>query len=320
MTLIDQSRIAAARALKATHFPFQRAKEINTALSWCINDYYVKAEAGRPFEARGVLVTGLSRNGKTHELERAIAGFHDRQEMMPDGRPARIVHCLLSRSVSWKELGRKTAEAMGYRMLNPRNAGYAWDMVLHQARGQGIIGIHYDEAQHVFGETTDITNERFLDDFKTLLKDRRWPLMLILSGVPSLAHHVHKYEQLDELLEPVKLESIDLSKREDLTELINLTYSYAAAAEVDIEPIVTQDFLHRLSHAAAHRWGIVIELLIEALILCKLSGTRSCTIDHFVQAFAQRTKIPHGYSPFTVDDYETCVEPAKLKKLMQISD
>ena len=280
----------------------------------------MKVEAGRPFEARGMLVTGLSRNGKTHELERAIAGLHDRQELMPDGRPARIVHCLLTRSVSWKELGRKTVEAMGYPMPNPRNAGYAWDMVLHEARAQGIIGIHYDEAQHVFGEGTVRTNERFLYDFKTLLKDRRRPLMLILSSVPSLADHVHKYEQLDELLEPVKLESTDLSNREDLTELIDLTHTYAAAAEVAIEPIVTQDFLHRLSHAAAQRWGIVNELLIEALILCKFSGAQSCTIDHFVQAFAQRTKIPDGYSPVTVEDYEICVEPAKLKKLMQIDD
>ena len=207
---------------------------------------------------------------------------------------------------------------MGYSVSPNRNAAYMWNLVLHQAREQGIIGIHYDEAQHVFGENTDRTNEQFLDDFKTLLKDRRWPLMLILSGVPSLARHVQQYEQLDELLIPVRLESIDMGSREDIKELVDLVHTYADAAEVDITEIMTEDFLRRLSHASAFRWGIAIELLIEALILCRMSGARRCTVDHFAEAFAFRTKTPMGYSPFTVDDYETCLSPKKLREMLNL--
>ena len=48
---------------------------------------------------------------------------------------------------------------------------------------------------HIFAQTGESTNRHILDSFKTLLKDSRWPMMLILSGVPDLAQHIQKEEQ-----------------------------------------------------------------------------------------------------------------------------
>ncbi len=81
------------------------------------------------------------------------------------------------------------------------------------------------------------TNQQILDSFKTLLKESRWPLMLILSGVPSLATHVAKEEQLARLLRTVRFEDIDLSREADMDELLHLTYSYAKKAGLDFEPL-----------------------------------------------------------------------------------
>lgn len=64
-----------------------------------------------------------------------------------------------------------------------------WDRVVLQAKLQGVVGIHYDECQHIFSSGAD-ARAKTLDSFKSLLKQSEWPLMLILSGVDTLAHHV----------------------------------------------------------------------------------------------------------------------------------
>lgn len=49
--------------------------------------------------------------------------------------------------------------------------------------------------------------------------------MLVLSEIPSLAAHVAKEEQLFRLLRTVHFEKIDLTRQEDLDEMLNLTFA-----------------------------------------------------------------------------------------------
>ena len=57
---------------------------------------------------------------------------------MPDGRPARIVECVLSGRVTWKDLGIRTLDALEYPLSTSRTQNYIWEKVLHQARDQGV--------------------------------------------------------------------------------------------------------------------------------------------------------------------------------------
>jgi hypothetical protein len=49
-----------------------------------------------------------------------------------------------------------------------------------------------------------------------LLKDSRWPLVLILSGIPALDDHIAREEQFARLLRPVHFDSIDLNRSSDM--------------------------------------------------------------------------------------------------------
>ncbi|MFT5785714.1 MAG: hypothetical protein ACI9KK_001064 [Ascidiaceihabitans sp.] len=64
-----------------------------------------------------------------------------------------------------------------------------WERVADQVEGQGVIGIHYDECQHVFTKGAS-TNRIFLDSFKAMMRETRWPFMLIMPGVPDLTKFV----------------------------------------------------------------------------------------------------------------------------------
>jgi len=300
---VNTKVVNAAKPLKAAHFPFPRAKELFKALSWCVTDYYTKASIGHDFEARGVLVVADSRQGKTRELQRLIDDFNAASVSMPDGRPAKIIRCILSGKITWKDLGLKILDELGYSLKGRHNQAQIWNMVVKYAKLQGVIGIHFDECQHVFSEDGATTNRQILDSFKTLLKDARWPLILVLSGIPRLADHIATYEQLYHLLTTIHFRPVDLTQQEDMDEMVQLTFSYAEKAGLDFEPLATTDFIERLAFTCCDRWGLVIEMLIEAFTSTVVDGETVCSVDHFTRAYATLYGGNAGYSPLTAPNY-----------------
>jgi hypothetical protein len=323
-SFIDFTAVEAASSLKSAHYPFPRTKELHDALAWCVTDYYAKAKSGLEFEARGLLVTGRSRVGKTREIQRLLSKFNQSATVMPDGRPARIINCTLSGRMSWKDLGMKTLTALGYPAAGRRTQNSIWDMVLDQAKRQGVVGIHYDECQHMFSDTGSATNRVVLDSFKALLKDPRWPLVLILSGVPDLAKHIERdtaseeRKQLRYLLRPIHFDVIDTSR--DIQELNSLAYSFADRVGLHFDGLSTVDFFKRLSLASSYRWGLAIELIIEAFTVAKQVQAPQVTTEHFSKAFSLIHGLPERFSPFDVDDYEEAFDEERLLQLLDRGD
>ena len=317
MGFIDESVVDLVASFGGAHFPFSRGNDLKEALSWCATDYYGKAMSGQAFEARGVLVIGKTRQGKTREITKLCEQFNDDNIIMPDGRPAQILNCFLSGKITWKDLGARILKQLNYGVSGRRTQAEIWDLVTEIAQLQGVVGIHFDECQHVFTKNGAQTNQQILDSFKTLLKDPRWPLMLILSGVPSLADHVAEEEQLSRLLRTVSFDDIDLGREQDRNELLHLTYSYAERAGLNFEPLANMDFLERLAFACANRWGLVIETLIEAFLHCRRAGERNCSIDHFSLAYAKIYGTPIGCSPFEMPDYAKYFDQEKLVEALK---
>lgn len=320
MTFLNLHEVTISAPLKNAHYEFPRSKVLRTALASVFTDYYTKATSGAGFEARGLLVTGISRVGKSREIRRAVTQFNDAAIMMPDGRPAHIIQCNLSGRVSWKDLGIKTLGALGYNLKANRTQTYIWQLVLEQAQRQGVVGMHFDECQHVFTGNGETINEKMLDSFKTLLKDSSWPLMLILSGVPELAKYVGPYVQLRELLDPVHFAPIDITKDEDITELNRLAYTFADKVGLNFDPLSNRDFFERLAFTCDNRWGLVIELITAAFTKCKMSGSTTLDVKHFVEVFAKKRGLPMDFSPFTAPDYKSLFDQATLNAILNRAD
>ncbi len=317
MSFINKAVVDVRKPLLAARFPFIRSEHLRDAMTWCATDYYTKASIGGRFEARGIVVIGESRQGKSTEIETMLKALNDGTTIMPDGRPAKIVSCLLSGKVTWKDLGVVILDVLGYPIRGHNSQTEIWSKVRKYAELQGVVGIHFDECQHVFTAADTATNQKILDSFKSLLKDHNWPLMLIFSGIPSLATQIKKEEQLDRLLRVVRFDGIDLSRSSDKEELLHLFFSYGDRAGLEIEDLATQNFLERLSFAACLRWGLVIELLIEAFSLAAFTSDKTCTIDHFSEAFSKISGFSKGYSPFTLKNYQDNFDPAKILEMIE---
>lgn len=63
------------------------------------------------------------------------------------------------------------------------------------------------------------------------------------------------------------------------------------------------DFLERLAFVSCNRWGLVIEMIIEALTCCSLAGAQSISMKHFDETFSRTHGTQKGCSPFTADDH-----------------
>jgi hypothetical protein len=268
MTFMNMEKIGVASKLKAAHFELPRAEALKAAFGKCVEEYYLSRQI-EDLEVRGLVVTGHSRVGKSLELKKLRREFNESGTLMPDGRPAKIVSCVLSGRVTFKDLGIKTLLALGYDLQRNRTQEYIWERVLGQAQEQGVIGIHYDECQHVFGDNAK-SNKVFLDSFKTMMKEPRWPMMMILSGVHTLTGYIQSYEQLYELVDHVHFKTIKFGRDKNL--LNRLLFAFADEAKIEVEHLVTPDFLARLDQECFSRWGLVIELLIDTLVTARMGA------------------------------------------------
>lgn len=318
---INMAKVQAATSMVGAYYPFPRAAALQQAVSDCITDHYIGQDLGKPFEASGVFVTGNSRVGKTREIEQLVRKINGSNTAMPSGLPARFISVKLPAPMTFRELGEVVCAELGYPADGRRTSKYIWDRIRDQARAQGVIGIHVDEAQHMFTDTGKAANRATLDSFKGLLKDTKWPFILILSGVPVLQAHLEidvaaeERKQLRFLLSHVHFDMINPRNNEHVQELGMLTQTFAAKAGVDLKAVFDVDFLHRLAHAGLYRWGYVIQLMIEAFTTCKLADRTAVGIEDFSRAFSKKFSQPRGFTPFDVDDYLETFDPERLFKL-----
>ena len=300
--------------LSHRHFPLGRAEELQKTFARTFSRHLGSLRGGKRFEAESILVTGPSGSGKTKEIGDLLRRFNESEPPLPDGKPARFVECVLDSKGGWKDLGKKTLHAMGYPISDGSRLTQAaiWERVGIQARMQGIVGIHYDEAQHILRERSFRERLAILDAFKTLMKSHEWPLMLILSGVPELSGYVKEEPQLFRLVTQVKFADIDLCQgdseevSEDYGVIHEIVGSYAVSAGLEVDDALrTLNFYHRLATAAAFRWGQMIKLTFDAASLAAENGAGVLSSDHFTEVWVEKTSMNRAATPFTHAEYET---------------
>jgi len=61
----------------------------------------------------------------------------------------------------------------------------------------------------------------------------------------------------------------------------------------------------------------MIELLIDACLEAVTAGDQRLTSGHFCRALTERTGLPDGYSPFSIEDYEPLFKGEKMFELWE---
>ena len=164
---IDETVRTATHRNGGRLYPLPRADRLTADLKDIFSAHLGNLDHGGHLEAEGILVTGRSGSGKTRELDSLVRRFNASGVRLPDGRPARIAKCLLKGVGGWKAVGTCAAKAMGYP-IGPKSklTQYEiWETVVREAKLNGVVGIHFDEVQHIFHKKADADRLAILDAF-----------------------------------------------------------------------------------------------------------------------------------------------------------
>ena len=303
---IDEAIANAHTLFNERHFPLKRGNMIKGAVKRMFSAHLGAMRSGKPFEAEVLLITGPSGAGKTKETGAVVAAFNESQPLLPNGQPGKIVSCILEREQGWKDLGKGTLHAMRYEIKNASRLT-AHDLgrrIKHIAAETGVIGVWYDETQHILAAKKEDTLKHVLDRFKVMVKGEEWPLMLIMTGVPELETYLPQLEQLFRKVTHVKLADIDFAT--EIYHVHEVVGSYALEARLSVsDELCTEAFLHRLAVAAGFRWGVVFDIVKAAISVAVEDHSQEFTQAHFNEFWVRKTGMHPDATPFTHSRYQS---------------
>ncbi|MGB1180270.1 MAG: TniB family NTP-binding protein, partial [Lentibacter algarum] len=179
-----------------------------------------------------------------------------------------------------------------------------WDQVKVQLKLRKTCFLHLDEAQDLARYQTDKERQSVVNTLKSVMENSFWPTSLILSGMPDLKKIVNQDPQLSRRLHPVEIERLHSIR--DVPPVVDIVQKYAAKAKIDTKACVrSENFARRLMHAADYEFGLMSEIIVQAL-------SRALTIDgfearlelqHFADVFFDRTAALDAWNPFLAEDF-----------------
>ena len=305
MSFVIDEIVASREALSWRTFPLSRAIDLKNNIARMFSQHLGDLRQGISFESQCLIVTGEPGSGKTKEVNHQIAQFNDEGILLPDGKPARIVSCLLDAKGGWKDLGSTTLRSLDYPIENLARHTQAsiTAKIVDHAKRSGVVGIHFDEAQHILRSKNATNRHVILDAFKTLMKSRDWPLMLILTGIPELLGYIQEEPQLHRLATHQNFPDIVVPG--DLKVINDIVQSAAMQSGLGVsDDIMTRDLCTRLATSGAFRWGLVIGLVIGACEAARARQALHLERNDFADAWCAKVASRAGLNPFTHDAYD----------------
>jgi hypothetical protein len=243
-------------------------------------------------ETRAVVYTGEEGIGKTESLDRlfrthpATAGYN----VFGSGCP--LMSVSVPATASSIGLGHTILQKAGRPVYKALAEHAVWAQVHHQLELAGIAILHLDEMHNL----TDSANISQIDHIrkrlKALMVSPTWPVALVISGLPSIVPEMRAVGEIRRRGQFIQMPLMVTGALDRICKLAGLSW-----------PDDRNLLAGRLVHAAIHRFGVMIELIQEAVELTLLDGVEELTVEHFAAAYADRTGCGRRMNPFLAADW-----------------
>jgi hypothetical protein len=291
--------------LRKMYFHMSRAGEIDALFQEAVDDYDSGVLAGELFEASCLTIIGKSNSGKTREIRHAISRLQASGRDLECGRSVQAVSIFLDGETTWKSLGIKILEQIGYGMSTRKTEHEIWSRVRQQLRDHGHWMVYIDECQHMFETLGEKDTRKVINSIKTLIKNPDWPVVVVLSGIPELLEKVNMDPQLRKLTTAYNMRSLDPNSDDDLNEVDTAFYHYALARGVNIDGVRDEETYRRLCHATGHHFGRAFKFMVS--LFASLQDTdKVLKLDTLADHYAEKTGCFPGHNPFLREDYHLC--------------
>lgn len=256
------------------------------------------------FEQKGVAIIGLAGIGKSRMITTAIREYEEDAEAT-GGRVFghRIISVVVPGQASVKDTCCTILERIGYPANSTRSEHYLINCVSEQLQHHRIAAIHLDEVQDAGRHATTTAKSNFAKRFRNLMQNAPWPVCLILSSTPEGKDFVNHDLTLTRRLKVIEIPPT-IFKDDGPTLRFAVERLLADAALDDQGMVAENEFIKILIHASAYRFGVAIELAIEAIGEAISNKGQVIDLDHFADAYRLRMSCDDELNPFISEQWK----------------
>lgn len=261
---------------------------------------------GNATEGYALAVIGKSGAGKTalvnHRLDHT-EGLQPQKDQYGN----LIAGCLRVQtppSCTVKSLGEEILANTGYKLTRNVREPDVWSLVKERLRAKQVFIVYLDEFQHALSAPTAKGRAHLTNTIKNLMQDTDWPIWLILSGVPDLLEFIERdvYKQMDRRARVLEIGAL-ADEEKDIFLMEDVLKHLTSVCGLKLSIPLTQEFLRRMMHGGAWRFGMTIQLMKLALerALRDEKTERELRLLHFVEGYQRLSKCDDYTNVFKSD-------------------
>lgn len=224
------------------------------------------------------------------------------RSLTEDGRKYgnRIVSAIVPGKAGVKETCRAVLDKLDYPTRGERTEEYLISCLKTQLAHQRIAAVHLDEVQGAGRYANDDTKQGFVKRFRNLMQESPWPVCLILTSTCEGRELINFDKTLARCIRPIEI--LPMTADSDGRSLREFSVKLVAAAGLSHRGLLDEPaFMPVFMHAAAYRFGVAMEIVIEAIGEPLSEGSDEVNLDQFAEAYFYRAECNPEVNPFITD-------------------
>ncbi|MFB9985007.1 ATP-binding protein [Mesorhizobium kowhaii] len=283
----------------SAYLPTIYDQQLNEQIDWLLDSMLlelgqqpgVARPQGQVRGGRALVVTGQAGAGKSRALSHTFANRPEFEGFGMPGEWCPLLSVVAPSPFTLGALGNEIARKLGYHGRREIQHSKVWPVVRELMAEFGVRILHIDEAQHGDEIRSDTMAQEVENTFKRMMQEADWPIWLILSGLPELSRFCQNDASMKRRVRVLPFEPLTFADhaeavRQTVHDLVRL------CPAVGCGKLKSDEFAHRLLHAATYQFGIVVEYVQDAIAECLAAeGGGELDLGHFADVYALRTGV-----------------------------
>ncbi|KZY25698.1 MULTISPECIES: TniB family NTP-binding protein [Roseobacteraceae] len=255
-------------------------------------------------EQKGAALIGPAGSGKSRLAKEIIAEHHALAEDADDRQfGCRILSVIVPGRATVKETLTAILSELKVPVHTRRDDDYLARLVMEYFKECGIAGLHLDEVQDSGRYKTSDSIEVFIKRFRNMMQHSEWPICIILTATPEGRAMINHDPTLTRRLRPIEMKPMTFASDGALLRKTMIKL-FEDAGVRDAGILQIDEFIKILIHASVGRFGVAVEMTIEAIGECLEDDNDEIDMSYFADAYALRMGCDEELNPFVSEHWK----------------
>lgn len=267
-------------------------------------------------EQKGAALIAPAGTGKSRMAQQVVQTYEEVAEAT-GGREfgSRIVSVIVPGRATIKETLRAILRKMGYPCEANRDEDYLTQRLQAQFESQRVAALHLDEVQDSGRYATSDSMRMFGKKFRNLMQHPKWPVCLILTGTLEAREFINHDQTLTRRTRPIEI--LPMTYEQDARLLRQSAARLVQRAGLSDGGLFEEpEFLKIFMHASAYRFGVAMEMTIEAIGEAMGDGDTEISLDHFAGAYYLRMNCSDEVNPFMTQHWQAIETTVAMDRML----